>query len=263
MSMNNISNTRRNFIKKMLTATILTVTCPHVVLGKIEPKLKSKGDKLLGLYEISLKDYPQLKEMWASIKMKVNYDKGYIEGFFANIIVTHVPKEIYDVDYTCMYDMCPHEGFPIETLNPISHDFECTGHGTLFEADGTYKEGPAAQDLEVFEVFYDDEDTLSIEIPRYIVGVEDDATNLFYLEQNMPNPVSTTTSISYGVEKSAFVSIVLYSLSGKETMKIVNKYHLPGHYDININLQGLSPGVYIYKLTVDSDTPIVRKLIKR
>ena len=92
-NMNSITKSRRDFLKSILTVSVTNVAFPHLILGKIEPEIKYKGDKLLGLYIINIDGYPALKEMWGSVRIQIPPE--FTDGYFAPIIVTHVPKEDY------------------------------------------------------------------------------------------------------------------------------------------------------------------------
>ncbi len=71
----------------------------------------------------------------------------------------------------------------------------------------------------------------------------------FALEQNYPNPFNPTTTIKYSVPVSGNVSIKVYNSIGVEVMTVVNGNHVAGNYVENVDLSGLSSGIYFYTLT--------------
>lgn len=246
-----ISDSRRDFLKKALTMSIFSVTFPHILLAKIQPNnIEYKGDKLLGNYFINLNDFPMLKELWGSVRVKV---EG-VYGFFPKIIITKVPKEEYDVDYICVSEMCPHEGYPVSDLNPELLMYECTGHGTLFLVDGTYYWGPASKDLERFEVNWDGGDYLSIDIYAINgnVDVKDEKETIFYLNQNYPNPCSENTTISYGIEKPAYVLLEIYNIKGKKISTLIDEQIDSGEYTYQMNTKEIPAGNYIISLSINN-----------
>ena len=254
---NNNFDSRRSFLKKMLTATVLTATIPHLVLGQTVPELKIKDNQLLGLFHIKLSDYPGLKTLWGSVRIRVQA----LDGSHKNIIICHVPKDQFIKEYTAVWEICTHMGYQISLLHPDLHIFICPHQGSQFFADGTYKSGPANhKDLEKYPVTYTDGDDLFVEI-YYYVGVEDEIGTLAYLNQNAPNPCSTTTLISYGVEKPANVELALYNISGEKVLTAINSFHYEGHYKFNLNVSEMPQGNYFYLLTIDGKRSIAKKMV--
>jgi hypothetical protein len=82
----------------------------------------------------------------------------------------------------------------------------------------------------------------------------------FMLYQNYPNPFNPSTSIQYAVGNRQFVQLKVYDILGNEVATLVNEEKAPGIYEVKFNShsdggqnlpagrQGLSSGVYFYKL---------------
>lgn len=68
----------------------------------------------------------------------------------------------------------------------------------------------------------------------------------FILYQNFPNPFNPTTLISYTLTKDSFVEIIVYDLTGKEIVVLVNENNKAGNYKINFDGSHLASGVYFY-----------------
>lgn len=73
--------------------------------------------------------------------------------------------------------------------------------------------------------------------------------NSFSLEQNYPNPFNPSTTISYSVPKTNFVTLKIFDGLGREVTTLVNENKLPGKYEIKFNGTKLSSGVYLYQMT--------------
>jgi hypothetical protein len=94
----------------------------------------------------------------------------------------------------------------------------------------------------------------------------------FVLEQNYPNPFNPTTTIKYEVpsnlafgqagvkSESLNVKITVYNIIGNELAVLVDQQKSPGTYEVVFNSDGLSSGVYFYKLTAGNYTQS-RKMI--
>ena len=90
----------------------------------------------------------------------------------------------------------------------------------------------------------------------YITGVE--AKSLlreprsYFLEQNYPNPFNPNTVIGYRLSKNSHVSLKVYDFTGNEVAVLVNEEKAPGEYRTKFNAQGLSSGIYFYRLNAGS-----------
>ena len=70
--------------------------------------------------------------------------------------------------------------------------------------------------------------------------------------QNVPNPFSKTTEISFYVSKEAFVEIELFNLVGEKIETIEAKNFDAGSHTIVYNKKNLSAGTYFYRFSVNS-----------
>jgi Secretion system C-terminal sorting domain len=70
----------------------------------------------------------------------------------------------------------------------------------------------------------------------------------YNLSQNYPNPFNPATTISFSLPRSENVRIIIYDITGKEVKELVNEFWPAGNYEINFNANGLSSGVYFYKI---------------
>ncbi|MEJ5352025.1 MAG: carbohydrate binding domain-containing protein [Melioribacteraceae bacterium] len=66
----------------------------------------------------------------------------------------------------------------------------------------------------------------------------------YKLEQNYPNPFNGTTIIKYQVPENTVVKIKLYDILGREIKTLVDEYKTPGYYQIAMNSENISSGVY-------------------
>lgn len=82
------------------------------------------------------------------------------------------------------------------------------------------------------------------------------------LEQNYPNPFNPSTKISYTIDQSSFVNIMVYDMTGREIKTLCNEYRSAGTYNVNFNATDLSSGIYFYTLRVNSAQNIITKTMK-
>ncbi len=68
------------------------------------------------------------------------------------------------------------------------------------------------------------------------------------LEQNIPNPFDATTKITFDLESSAFVSLKVLDMLGREVSVLAYEELPAGSYTRNWNASAFGPGEYFYRL---------------
>ncbi len=87
-----------------------------------------------------------------------------------------------------------------------------------------------------------------------------DQLNTFHSHQNYPNPFNPSTSIQYAISSRQFVSLKVYDVLGNEIATLINEEKPAGSYEAEFDANGLSSGVYFYKLTA-GDFIMAKKMI--
>jgi len=81
---------------------------------------------------------------------------------------------------------------------------------------------------------------------------ENDNNNIipthFSLSQNYPNPFNPATKINYQIPHTGFVSLKVYDILGIEVTTLVNENKPAGSYEVEVNGNNLSSGVYFFQL---------------
>ncbi len=83
----------------------------------------------------------------------------------------------------------------------------------------------------------------------FIGKINNEVPERFILNQNYPNPFNPSTNISFSIPSRAFVKVQVFNIIGKLISEPVNEELAPGNYEITYNANGLSSGVYYYRLT--------------
>jgi len=74
----------------------------------------------------------------------------------------------------------------------------------------------------------------------------------YVLGQNYPNPFNPTTTISYAIPKNSYVSLKVFDVLGNEVQTLVNESQNIGKYTVTFNADGITSGIYFYKLETDN-----------
>ncbi len=70
----------------------------------------------------------------------------------------------------------------------------------------------------------------------------------FDLHQNFPNPFNPSTTIDFDVPVVSNVSLRIFDLLGRQVAVVADGMYQPGRHEIVWNAEGLSSGVYIYRM---------------
>jgi hypothetical protein len=84
------------------------------------------------------------------------------------------------------------------------------------------------------------------------VGQATELPTEVYLSGNYPNPFNPTTTIAFGLPEADAVRIEVYDMQGRLARILVNRTMEPGHHHVQVDLSGLSSGVYVYRLTTNT-----------
>ena len=106
------------------------------------------------------------------------------------------------------------------------------------------------------DVLYLDEITL-IEGPASV----NEFVNGAKLSQNMPNPTSGVSAISYELENSSEISLNVFDVTGKVVATQNIGEQNAGAHSVNFNAASLSAGVYYYSLTVNNTATAAMKMV--
>ena len=76
----------------------------------------------------------------------------------------------------------------------------------------------------------------------------------FRLNNNYPNPFNPSTNISFYINSKSFVKLDIFNLLGQKVANLIDAEKNAGQHSVTFSAQGLSSGVYIYRIFVsDSD----------
>ncbi|MCF7811674.1 T9SS type A sorting domain-containing protein, partial [bacterium] len=99
---------------------------------------------------------------------------------------------------------------------------------------------------------YGDDQTLEVALVGngYINSAPDESNVLheFALYEAYPNPFNSTTTISFGLDKSAPTRIAIYDLSGREVLTLFEGFKQAGCHTATLTAGDLGSGLYFVRL---------------
>lgn len=85
----------------------------------------------------------------------------------------------------------------------------------------------------------------------------------FELHRNYPNPFNPTTTIRYNMPKAAQVKLTVFNTLGQQVVQLVNERKAAGAHEVTFDGQGLSSGVYFYRIEAEEFHDAKRMLLIR
>ncbi len=130
----------------------------------------------------------------------------------------------------------------------------------LYDSTPSYRRKPLINDTSIVNFAYappnrvyalrDDGTTIYIWDPLlYIENDRPPSSRNLILDQNVPNPAQNHTMIRFRLPKEGSVGISLYTLLGQKIWNIAERQYEAGKHEINLSLNGIPAGVYIYRLS--------------
>jgi hypothetical protein len=84
------------------------------------------------------------------------------------------------------------------------------------------------------------------------VGIVESSANIScILEQNHPNPFTSTTTISWHSAKSRWQTLKVFDVYGNEVATLVDEFRPAGNHSVDFSAKSLPVGVYFYHFQAD------------
>ena len=83
----------------------------------------------------------------------------------------------------------------------------------------------------------------------------------FVLEQNYPNPFNPTTTIEFGLQRAAHVTVSVFNALGQRIATLADGTEQAGTYRVSWDATSVPSGVYLYQMEVDGQVVQARKMV--
>jgi len=137
-----------------------------------------------------------------------------------------------------------------------SYLMACVIYSTVFQETTVgipYHGGIPAEEAVYFQAVASDTVLNNLELWNITPIISDiknpPAQNKFHLNQNYPNPLNSTTKISYCLPKELHVQLIILNALGDEIATLVDEAQIPGNYEVEFDAAGLTSGIYFYQMT--------------
>lgn len=85
----------------------------------------------------------------------------------------------------------------------------------------------------------------------------------YALNQNFPNPFNPTTSISFDVKETGFVTLKVYNMVGQEVATLVHSSMAQGRHSVNFDASSLPSGLYLYRMDTNGYSATKKMLLMK
>lgn len=118
--------------------------------------------------------------------------------------------------------------------------------------------------------YYDEDKAMwflcSGELGDLFTGIEDSKNNIptdYSLKQNYPNPFNPETTIEFNLPITSFVTLEIFNSVGQKVSTLLNIQLKAGLRRISFNADGLSSGIYYYRISADKFSSVKKMLLIR
>lgn len=85
----------------------------------------------------------------------------------------------------------------------------------------------------------------------------------FFLSQNFPNPFNPATTIGYQIPQGGLVKLTVYDVLGSKVTTLVDAVQAAGNHTVEWKADGVSSGIYVYRLDANGRTTSRKMLLLR
>jgi len=90
---------------------------------------------------------------------------------------------------------------------------------------------------------------LSFTEPTSVSDTTNGLPNSYALQQNYPNPLNPSTTITFSLPERSHVTLKVYDILGGERETLVNGERTSGEYSVSFHATNFSSGIYYYRLS--------------
>ncbi len=179
---------------------------------------------------------------------------SYADGQFWDYTSYLLPDGVTSVTATLLYQTASKEYIQFLRDENVGNSYDWRSWGdSLYSAwNRRGKSTPVAMN------------TLTVGVTDSSTGFEapdDVLPSRITLAQNYPNPFNPSTTIEFTLGRSAYVTLHVFDIGGRQVATLVDERLWAGSHRMQFNGTGLSSGMYLYRLSTDNRNIATRKMI--
>jgi Rieske Fe-S protein len=154
---------RRQFLKTITCATASSTLVGRAWTQLMAAEIKPMAQNSTGILRVNLQDFPALMNELGSVRLKINPLSGnFPDGPFYPVIINRDSDDTFHA----LNSRCTHQNCVVPTFDSSNNRMTCPCHFSQYAIDGRRISGPAPSDLTKYNVTFDGENLLEVEIPQ-------------------------------------------------------------------------------------------------
>ena len=183
---------RRSFVRTFALFSAASWLGGSELKSLLVAEVSAQSSNIPGIFRMNLDNFAALRNAVGSVRLSVTG----MPTSFRQIIVSRLDGQFFAVS-----SQCTHEGQPVSPMNVNSRRLVCPTHGSQYAPDGTVLVGPAGENLTAYDIRFDGNKTLSIEIPNLgFVATVTSALNPANNQKRIRLEFPTVSGIRYDVQ---------------------------------------------------------------
>src|SRR5205085_7393383 len=77
-----------------------------------------------------------------------------------------------------------------------------------------------------------------------------------------PNPVITSTTISFSLEQDSYITVELLDVSGKKMKTLLDANTQAGNHQLQLNRDQLSAGIYFLQVKMNGESEVMKIVVQ-
>lgn len=203
---------------------------------------------------------------WNTSMGRLNDSTGSLDSITGIPYITTITSKSRDTLTLCIVNMSSSNVLGLLNIDTSYNTFKIltmNSNNLLDNNDASEQIKPVEQNI-----FH----TNLIDVPKYSIIVliatktvsniinQNEIALSYSLKQNYPNPFNPLTNIELSIPEKTFVQLIMYSVDGREIMKLISKELNQGNYKYQLNAEQFPSGTYFYKI-MTSKFQQTRKMI--
>ncbi|MDB6053983.1 MAG: putative iron-sulfur protein [Verrucomicrobiales bacterium] len=163
------SGSRRHFVRTLAIGGAVSIIGRIKVINDLSAQIVPNTANTSGLIRVHISDFPGLQSDRGSFRFGINpSDLFGPDGMFYPVMINRGVGTIF----YAMTTQCQHAGCMVESYTPDNFGILCRCHNSMYDIDGSVLRGPTIQALPRYEISFDGNDTLAVQVPKLGYNVD-------------------------------------------------------------------------------------------